>query len=552
MLTPPLDVLTVPLGDAGTALRPLTRRWPRLGVAACLWALVSFGGCSAESSSAPGQPSGTADAIVLADAAKPLDSGADGAGALDADAQGVDALADSTPPDSAPPDSTPTDATPADSAPPDATPADSTAPDADVADAEPADAGPGLDSASTADTEPELPAPSADPAILGPAVPAQIELLWGQQPSFAAPGQGSVVMAQAGTETALLDIAGLPPQFLQGDPGPARSLAVMPGPQYLLATDKGLYGLQGKKWGISPVQALIGAAPQWLLVQGGSGGPWLWLGQTQAAGQVAALWRHDGQLLQPVAVPELDLAAALVQGAHWSDGPAIGLSAAGLPQSGGQPKPALWLVAAGSLRALVTNGKSANVWPDQPLPPGKRLASDASGRLWWLASDGTLHQRDPGGDWQWLALPEGVTEMAGRPDVPFSVVQTAQGLWLQQQGVFFAVQGTAGLQLRGLSATGGIIAVGKQGLVRVTPGQPTPPPPPSWAKDVLPLHNARCGTCHGPSAVTVKLHTAALWQQWFGKIQKQLATDAMPLVGTKLSAADKALIKAWGAGGYQP
>lgn len=538
MLTLPIGYSAVPLHDAGTAVSRLTRRLLALVALASLGAALLASGCSAESGSGPANSSGGIDTSAGSDAPPAADASSADTAQLDS-AQLDTAQLDTAEPDTAQPtpDSADSDSTNSDS--PDSDSTGTGLPDADASDA-------------IADAEAELPPVVADPAALGPAVPAQAELLWGQKPSFAAPGHGSVVIAQAGTETVSLDIAGLPPQFLQGDPGPARSLAVMPGPQYLLATAKGLYGLQGKKWGVSPVQALIGAAPQWLLVQSGQGGPWLWLGQTPAAGQVAALWRHDGQLLQPVAVPDLDLSAALTKGAFWSDGPAISLNSQGIPQTGGQAKPALWLYAAGAVRALVTTAKSANVWPDHPVSAGKRLAGDGSGRLWWLADDGTLHQRDPDGAWQWLALPEAVTDLAARPDVPFGVVQTAQGLWLQQQGVFFPVEGTAGLQLRGLSATGSIIAVGKQGLLRLTPGQPTPPPPPSWAKDVQPLHNTRCGTCHGPSAVTVKLHTAALWQQWFVKIQKQLASDAMPLVGAKLSAAEKALIKAWGAGGYQP
>lgn len=534
--------------DAGTAAPPLTRL-VRLGLR-CAWLGVALAvGCAAEPATGPAKTQAGGDTAQVSDAsgdgaAEVANAGPDAAG--DAAPNTSNDTANDTAKDAA--DGTAKD-TALDGA-ADAAAAD--APDAPAAPDASDAAAPGDDGDSAGDSDADPPAPTAAPAPLGPPVPAQIELLWAKQPSFAAAGQGAVVIAQAGTETVSLEVAGLPPQPLLGDPGPARALAVMPGPQVLLATTKGLYGLQGKKWGLSPVQALIGAPPQWALVQGGTGGPWLWLGQSPAPGQVAALWRHDGQLLQPVAVPDLDLSAALLQGAHWSDGPPIALGATGQPQLGGKPTPALWLVAAGALRALVTSGKAASVWPDHPLPAGKRLAGDGSGRLFWLANDGTLHLRDADGEWQWLALPEAATALAARVDLPFGAVQTAQGLWLTQQGVFFPIQGTAGLQLRGLAPNGAVIAVGKQGLLRVTPGQPTPPPPPSWAEDIEPLHSARCATCHGPAAVTVKLHTAALWQQWYPKIQKQLATDAMPLVGTKLSATDKALIKAWGAGGFAP
>lgn len=413
--------------------------------------------------------------------------------------------------------------------------------DAGTDDTGPEDAGP-----KDAGTDATAPAPQPEPAQIGPPVAAQIDVLWTLQPSFVAPAQGAVVLAQAGTLTALLDQPGLPPTLLLGDPGPAWSMAVMPGPQYLLATGKGLYGLQGKKWGVSPVQPWIGAKPLWLLVQpaAGSAGPQLWIGQA------AGLWRHDGQLLQPVAVPDADLSSALLLPQVWSTGPQVSVAVPG--QAAPKWTPALWLYANGALRALTTADKTAQIWHDQDLPAGKQLAGDGTGQLWWLLKDGTVHRRDPEGSWQWLALPEAVTAMAARAEVPYSAVATSQGLWLQQQAVFFPVTGTAGMKLRGMTETGAILAVSKLGLVRVTPGKPTPPPPPSWSKDIQPLHDAKCGTCHGPAAVTVKLHTAALWKQWFTNIQKQLSTDAMPLVGTKLTAAQKALVKAWGAGGFAP
>ncbi len=528
--------------------------------------LLSLAGCGADAApaassgsdaAADATPSANADGtaaegLVGADAAPETaadgtpaaDSGSSDQMDADADASGdtaADGLSSDAGPDAAGADGIlADDGTAGDSAPVDSDPTDSDPADSDAADTDPADSDP----ADSSDAGPPVLQP--DPATLGPPVPAQIEVLWAVQPSFAAAGDGAVVLAQAGTVTAFLDQAGLPPVALQGDPGPARALAVMPGPQYLLATSKGLYGLQAKKWGVSPVQPWIGAKPEWLLVQpaAAGAGPWLWIGQAEG------LWRHDGQLLQPVAVPDADLTAALLQPQLWSAGPAVAVTAAG--QTAPKPTPALWMYANGAVRALTAAAKTAQVWHDQDLPPGKQLAGDGTDQLWWLNKDGTLHRRDPQGAWQWLALPEAVTAIAARREVPYSAVASAQGLWLQQQGVFFAVQGTAGLQLRGISTTGALLAVGKQGLVRVTPGQPTPPPPPSWAKDIQPLHNAKCGTCHGPAAVTVKLHTAALWQQWYAKIQTQLATDAMPLVGTKLTAAQKALVKAWAAGGYAP
>lgn len=528
MHAPHTKIHARPHRDAGTAARAVAS-WIALAAL-----LQSLGGCGAD---APPAKANAADAVA--------DASADG-GAADTGAE-LGVSADTTPDASA---DAADGADGAATAETDAV-ADQTGPDPDAAgeiaddaavDAE-ADAEADVDS-DAADADPPLLLP--DPAVIGPPVPAQIDVLWAVQPSFAAAADGPVVLAQAGTLTAFLDQPGLLPVLLQGDPGPAHSLAVMPGPQYLLATSKGLYGLQGKKWGVSPVQPWIGAKPQWLLTQPAAGGlgPWLWIGQAEG------LWRHDGQLLQPVAVPDADLSAALLQPLLWSAGPAVAVTVPG--QTSPKSVPALWMHANGAVRALTAAGSSAQVWHDHDLPPGKQLAGDGTDQLWWLNQDGTLHRRDPQGAWQWLALPEAVTAIAARRDVPYSAAASPQGLWLQQQGVFFAVQGTAGLQLRGLSATGAILAVGKQGLVRVTPGQPKPPPPTSWAQDIQPLHNSKCGTCHGPAAVTVKLHTAALWQQWFVKIQKQLATDAMPLVGTKLTPAQKALIKSWGTGGFAP
>lgn len=546
------------LQDAGTALRSLAT-W-----AATFGLLTGGSGCGAEGTTpaanvadtAPAlDQSGGADGISAADAAA-NDGGANSDSGASADAA-ADLGADAAPADTAKPDGAPDDSgdakQPADAGPQSDVDGDSAAAgNLDAAE----DAPPAADTGPTGDAEPDASsedtadggptAPQPEPAQLGPPVAAQVDLLWNLQPSFVAAGHGAIVLAQAGTLTVFLEQPGLAPVLLQGDPGPARSMAVMPGPQYLLATAKGLYGLQGKKWGVSPVQPWIGAAPQWLLVQPGAGGSatHLWIGQAEG------LWRHDGQLLQPVAVPAADLTAALLQGPFWSIGPKVALP--GPNQGAVNLVPALWLYAGGAARALTTASNTAQVWHDQDLPTGKQLAGDGGGQLWWLNKDGTLHRRDPEGAWQWLALPEAATAIAALPNVPYGAVATAKGLWLQQDGIFFPVLGTTGMQLRGMTANGEILAVSKQGLVRVTPGQPTPPPPTSWAKDIQPIHDAKCSTCHGPAAVTVKLNTAALWKQWFVKIQKQLATDAMPLVGTKLTAAQKALVKSWGTGNFAP
>lgn len=384
-----------------------------------------------------------------------------------------------------------------------------------------------------------------EPATLGPPVAATAQLLYKSPVSFAAAGEGPQVLAQAGTLTMIASDPELPPVLLGGAPGKAHAVAVFASGQLLVASDTGIYGAVKNKLLLSPLANVVVAPPLALFVHAALGKPWLWV-VTQSA-----VWRHDGAVVQALQVQGQD--AEALAGAVWRAGPDVAIDAAsGQPKAGGQPTPAVWLYLQGAVQALVVTGNTGKLWVDEPIAQGVDLRCDGAGQVWLRAADGTVHRRNVDGSWQWLALPEAVTALVARPDLPVAALQTATGLWLHQDGVFFPVTATAGWNLRDLTATGTLVVTGSKGLARLVPGEVKPPPPPSWAATVEPIFKARCANCHGPTAVTVKLHTAALWQQWYAKVLVQLDTDAMPLLPPKLNAQEKALIKTWGKGGFAP
>ncbi|MBM4343336.1 MAG: hypothetical protein FJ100_08155 [Deltaproteobacteria bacterium] len=387
--------------------------------------------------------------------------------------------------------------------------------------------------------------PKPEPAVIGPPVSVTVQVLYTGAVGFAVAAEGAQVLAQAGTQTVLAVDPEVPPVQLGGAPGKIHAAAVFSPGQLLVASDTGLYGAVKGKLLVSPLQAIVGSPPLDVFAHTAAGKPWLWVVAK------TGVWRHDGAVAQPLQVQGQQ--AAQLAAAVWRAGPDVAIdSASGAPKSGGKPTPALWLYLQGAVQALVLNGNTGNLWVDEAIAGGLDLRCDGAGTVWLRAADGTVHRRAADGTWQWLALPEAVTALVARPDLPVAALQTPQGFWLHQDGAFFPVTATAGWQLRDLTATGALVATGAAGVARMVPGEVKPPPPPSWAATIEPIYKARCANCHGPTAVTVKLHTAQLWQQWYAKILVQLGLDAMPLLPPKLSEQDKALVKAWGKGGFAP
>lgn len=526
--------------DAGTLARALASVALVLALGACAATpspaaggnAAAKDGAGADASAVSGEvadASASAQDLAPAEIASGADAALDAPNDAAAEVAAPDGAGDAAP-ESSPPDSGPLPDQAAETAPADAEEPDAIEPDANEPDA----------------SEPDGIAPPApDPAEIGAAVEMTVQLLQKPPVDFAAAAEGAQVLAQAGTVTSLDNDPDVPPVVLAGDAGKGNSVAILGPGQLLLGGSKGIFGAVKGKLLASPLQAQIQQLPASLLMQPLAAGYWLWLlGPT---GQ----WRYDGAVLQAVKVE--GFSPAEMAGAIWRTGPAVNLdSATGLPSATGKPVPALWLYWNGGVHALTVTGNTGKLWLDELIADGADLQTDGAGNVWLLGKDGTLHRRDPGGAWQWLQLPEPVTAVAGRPQVPFAAVQTSKGLWLHQNGVFFPLANSAGWQLRDLTTTAALVAVGPQGLGRLVPGQVKPPPPPSWVAVVEPIYKARCATCHGPGAVTVKLPTAADWKSWYDKIVVQIDADKMPLVGQKLTPQEKALIKSWAKGGFAP
>ena len=396
---------------------------------------------------------------------------------------------------------------------------------------------------TTADDGPVVAKPIA--AELGPAVPVTLEVLLKPPVLFAAAAEGAAVLAQAGTSTVIASDPELPPIALTGAIGKAHSVVALAAGELLVASELGLYGAVKNKLLVSPLQAVIGAIPKRIFSQSVAGKNHLWL-QTGAG-----MWRYDGSVAQPLSIVGTDPAALTT--AIWRAGPQVAIdSQSGQPAANGVATPALWLYWQGAVQALVVQSNSAKLWIDEPIANGADLQCDGSGTVWLLAHDGTVHRRAINGSWQWLALPEPVTALVARTDLPIAALATASGLWIHQNGIFFPLLNTAGHSLRDLTSTAALVTVSTAGLTRVVLGEIKPPPPPSWATTVQPIYLAHCFDCHKADAGTVKLHNAAQWKLWYDKIVFQVDTNTMPLVGLKLSQQQKAAIKLWAKGGFAP
>jgi len=74
---------------------------------------------------------------------------------------------------------------------------------------------------------------------------------------------------------------------------------------------------------------------------------------------------------------------------------------------------------------------------------------------------------------------------------------------------------------------------------------------PTWKDDIRPVSEAECGVCHDGDSETV-LNTIETWQGNIDQIVELVSKDAMPLGRPPLRSEEKALLRAWRAGGMQP
>ncbi len=344
--------------------------------------------------------------------------------------------------------------------------------------------------------------------------------------------------------------------------GAATTALGLPGDVVLVSASEAsqLIDAKGKSAVVLAAGALRGAiATPAVLVAAGAG--LLALDQGQLVVSPVSTYLAAGGATDVEAVPVtggMDLYVADGGGLHrWHGGTLSKVAPDGLPTAGarlafGPPwmgAPALWVVAGEVLYALLPDAAGLVAWTETPLAIPTDVAAAPEGKLVALVADG-VHVRSADGVWAIGVLP-GALQLAHAPGAAEVWIRTAAGLHVYAEAALHAVTGAPSeVTSLGQDAATRALALTATGVARLWLGAVPPPPKTSWKKDLEPLFQKRCASCHAPTGYApTKLDTRDQWIANIDKITYMTTQGYMPLYGPALTQDELDLIAAWVAGG---